>query len=191
MQVLLLVLMVYAGVGLILSLTVHLLSFFSLAPESNTLFMAIHVGIFPMWFAVVMIMQKASGNSWIGGGASRKGIWKLALSGCPPWMRFMTYGFFVYAIINFVIFALFGLGQPHGHVAGGVPPSSVWHGFSGHWMAFYSAGLAVSVSVYNRGIDNFMRRCPNGHPVGLNDTFCATCGAKLDRQSAPITGVFN
>lgn len=195
MQALLLVLIIYSGVGLILSLTVHLLSFFGSAPGSDTLFTAMHVGIFPMWFVVVMIMQKAMGNSWLGSGwggrSYRKGIWKLMLSGCPPWMRYMTYGFFAYAIFNFVIFILFNLGQPQSHLAGGTPPSSIWHGFSGHWMAFYSAGLALSVSVYNRGINNFVRRCPNGHIVGLDDTFCATCGAKLDWQSGAITGVFN
>jgi hypothetical protein len=103
----------------------------------------------------------------------------------------MTYGFFIYAIINFVIFLLFNISRPQAHLASNAPPSSIWHGFSGHWMAFYSAGLAVSVSVYNRGIDNFMRRCPNGHFVGLNDLFCATCGAKLDRQSGPMSGVFD
>jgi hypothetical protein len=59
----------------------------------------------------------------------------MALSGCPPWMRYMTYGFFIYAFVNSAIFFVLVSMHPPPN-GGGAPPPEVWHGFSGHWMAF-------------------------------------------------------
>jgi hypothetical protein len=87
-QILLPPLMVYAACGLALSLTVHVLSFFGIQFGGNALFMGLHVGIFPLWIPVVLIAAKMVN------GAQRKDFWKIALSGCPVWMRYMTYGFF-------------------------------------------------------------------------------------------------
>ena len=176
---LLLPLMVYAAGGLILSLTVHLLSFFGLQPGGTTLFGALHAGIFPLWFAVVLISRRSAGVGWLTGAGWRRNYWQEALSGCPPWMKHMTYGFFIYAILNFILFAATA---PTGKPLGGAPPSSVWHGFSGHWMAFYSAGLAVLTSAYRNGFSTAQRKCPNGHAVELNDQFCGTCGAPLEAR---------
>jgi hypothetical protein len=171
-QILLLPLMVYAACGLLLSLAVHILSFFGIQLGGNALFMALHIGIFPLWIPVVLIAQKMLG------GAQRKDFWKIALSGCPPWMRYMTYGFFIYAIVNFIIFVAFF--APTGKQAGAHVPTAVWHGFSGHWMAFYSAGLAILTTAYNRGLSNLQRQCPNGHVIGWNDSYCGTCGLHVD-----------
>lgn len=174
-QILLLPLLVYAALGLVLSVTVHLLSFAGIQPGGNALFFALHVGIFPLWLPVVLISQKMTK------GAAQKDFWKVAMSGCPSWMKYMTYGFFVYAFVNF---AFFIVTAPTGKHSGGVPPSSVWHGFSGHWMAFYSAGLAVMTSAYRKGLSNFERRCPNGHIVAFDATFCSTCGVAMNLDTA-------
>lgn len=61
------------------------------------------------------------------------------LQGSPEWMRYMVYGFFGYAFVNF---ALFISKAPTGG-GGANPPAIVWRGFSGHWMLFYSAALAT------------------------------------------------
>jgi hypothetical protein len=179
MQILLLLMMTYAAFGLIVSLTVHILSFFGIVLGGDRLFFALHVGIFPLWIPVVLIGQK------ITGGTSRKDFWKVMLSGCPPWMKYMTYGFFIYAIANFVIFIATA---PTGKQSFGGAPPSVWHGFSGHWMAFYAAGLAISTSVYRRGIGNLVPRCPNGHLVSLGDTFCPNCGVRLGARPGQSFG---
>jgi hypothetical protein len=68
--------------------------------------------------------------------------WKLVLQGSPEWMRYMVYGFFGYAFVNF---ALFISKAPTGG-GGANPPAIVWRGFSGHWMLFYSAALATLYS---------------------------------------------
>jgi hypothetical protein len=58
-QILLLPLMVYAACGLILSLAVHLMALAGLQPPGgNALFFGLHVGIFPLWLPVVLIMMK-------------------------------------------------------------------------------------------------------------------------------------
>jgi hypothetical protein len=171
-QILLPPLMLYAACGLALSLVVHILSFFGIQLGGKNLFFGLHIGIFPLWIPVVLIAQKMSG------GASRKDFWKAALAGCPPWMRYMTYGFFIYAFINFAIF--FILTASHPSVKGGDPPAEVLHGFSGHWMAFYAAGLAVLTSTYYRGLSNLQPRCRYGHEIGWNDKFCPQCGTAVD-----------
>ncbi len=173
-QMLLLPLMIYAACGLALSLAVHVLSFFGIAPGGETLFTALHIGIFPLWVPAVLIMRQMSG-----GGIRRNDFWKAALSGCPPWMRYMTYGFLAYAIINFVIFTFLVPSHPLPKQSGAELPPQVLHGFSGHWMAFYSAGLAIVTTAYRRGLSNLQRRCPFGHDVGWGDRFCPTCGASI------------
>lgn len=172
-QILLPPLMLYAACGLVLSLVVHILSFFGIQFGGNTLFFGLHVGIFPLWIPVVLVSRKMMG------GAPRKDFWKAALSGCPPWMKYMTYGFFIYAFVNFAIFIV--LLQMHPPPRGTTePPAAVLHGFSGHWMAFYSAGLAILTTAYRRGLSNLQRKCRFGHEIGWSDRFCPTCGAAVD-----------
>ena len=95
-------------------------------------------------------------------------------------MRYMTLGFFIYAIVNFAIFVLFL--APTGRQVGGEPPGAVWRGFSGHRMVFYSAGLAILTGAYRKGLSNLEPKCPNGHNIGYGDRFCPTCGTPIREQ---------
>ena len=176
-QILLLPLMAYAACGLVLSLAVHLLALAGVQVGGNALFFGLHAGIFPLWLAVVLIAMKLTNGMRLTG--MRLDYWKVVFSGCPAWMRYMTYGFFIYALVNFAIFFYVA---PVGKQIGGVPPASVWRGFSGHWMVFYAAGLAILTTAYRRGISNLEQRCPNGHSVGLDDKFCSTCGMPITEQ---------
>jgi hypothetical protein len=170
-------LMVYAACGLVLSLTVHILSLFGIAPGGTTLFTALDIGIFPLWIPVVLIGRKMAGA-----GIRRGDFWKAALSGCPPWMKVMTYGFFAYAVANFVFFMFYA---PIGQKTGANIPPTVAHGSSGHWMAFYSAGLAILITAYRRGLSNLERKCPFGHDVSWGDRFCPICGAAAAAPQDP------
>jgi hypothetical protein len=179
--VLLLPLMAYAACGLALSLAAHLLALSGRPLGGNSLFFALHVGIFPLWIPVVFISMKITSGMRLQGRmfGMRKEYREALFSGCPPWMKYMTYGFFIYAIVNFVIFVLFGsTGKP----VAGEPPSSVWRGFSGHWMVFYSAGLAILTTAYRKGLSDLQPRCPNGHAIALGDRFCSTCGLAIREQ---------
>ena len=172
MDMLLLPLMVYAACGLGLSLIVHIPSFFGIALGGNTLFTALHLGIFPLWIPVVLIGRKMAG-----GGQRRNDFWKAALSGCPVWMKYMTYFFFAYAILNLLWFIAHA---PKGQHQG---DDMIAHGFSGHWMAFYAAGLAILTTAHRYGLSNLQRTCPFGHDVSWTDKFCPTCGASVAAQN--------
>jgi hypothetical protein len=171
MDTLLLPLMVYAACGLVLSLTVHILSFFGIALGGQTLFTALQLGIFPLWIPVVLIGRKMAG-----GGQRRSDFWKAALSGCPAWMKYMTYFFLAYAVLNFL--------WPIGHAPKDQHQGDdvIAHGFSGHWMVFYSTGLAMLTTTYRRGLSNLECKCPFGHDVGWSDRSCPTCGASVAPQ---------
>jgi hypothetical protein len=153
-----------SAVGLFTSLYVHLGAVMGrrVAPES--FFWILHMGIFVVWFPTVLVANRRVGS------ARRKDYWKLALRGSPEWMRYMVYGFFGYAIVNF---GLFMLKAPTGST-GSNPPTEVWRGFSGHWMAFYSAALATLYSAVNE--NTYALRCLNGHPIPPGANYCERCG---------------
>jgi len=173
------VLIVYASVGLALSLAVHISSFFVQPPGGNALFTGLHIAIFPLWIPIVLIANLMSSGSLFTGRRPSWADWRALLAGAPVWMRMMTYGFFAYALANFAVFFIF---MATGHGASnhtGAPPALVWHGFSGHWMAFYSAGLAIATAAYRRGPENLAHKCPNGHAVSPADRYCAQCGRAI------------
>ncbi len=126
---------VLAAVGLGLSIWVHAgaLAGRRVAPEA--FFWMLHAGIFVVWIPAVFVSGKLVGNR-------RKDYWKVVLRGSPEWMRYMVYGFLGYAMVNFAIFFF----QASQGGSGANPRAVEWRGFSGHWMAFYSAALAILYS---------------------------------------------
>jgi hypothetical protein len=155
---------VLSAVGLVVSLWVHFGAVMGRRVAPEPFFWILHVGIFVVWFPTVWVAQKRVGN------LQRKDFWKVVLNGSPEWMRYMVYGFGGYAIINF---ALFMLKAPYGS-SGNNPSTTEWRGFSGHWMAFYSAALAILYSAVRANETG--SRCVNGHPVLANAAFCTQCG---------------
>lgn len=131
-------LIVVSAVGLVLSIWVHLgtLAGRTVVPES-VLFM-LSMGIFLVFIPAMMVSKDRLGDT------QRKDFWKLALRGAPDWMRYMVYGFSVYMMVNFAI--LYFLSSHGSGTSSGSPSASVWRGFSGMWMAFYSAALAILYS---------------------------------------------
>jgi hypothetical protein len=122
-----------AGVGFILSLWVHIGAVFGAKVAPDYFFVLLHVGIFVVFFPAILVAQRLVGNT------RRSDFWKVALRDVPPWLRYVVYASFGYAIFNFVLFAT---KTPAGG-SGANPPAEVWRGFSGHWMAFYSAAFAL------------------------------------------------
>jgi hypothetical protein len=125
-----------SAVGLVLSLWVHLGALMGqrVAPES--FFWILHVGVFVVWLPAVLAAQRIVGTT------NRSDFWKVVLTNSPDWMRYMVYGFGGYAMVNFLLFMV---NAPDGG-NGANPPAAVWRGFSGHWMLFYSAALAILYS---------------------------------------------
>jgi hypothetical protein len=176
MQALVVLGMIYAASGLAISLVSHVLSIFGYTPGGQTLFFALHIGIFPVFgFMMLLYGQRMLATT------DRRAAEELMLSGCPRWMRLMVRGFTIYTGVNFAIFILLMMVRGDPNTGNGVPPE-VWRGFSGHWMLFYAVPLAALTTVYTKGIANLQPKCPLGHDVGLADKFCPTCGSAIDKS---------
>ncbi len=112
--------MLVAALGFTLSLAAHIASISGKTIPSVLPVMDLHIGIFVVWLPAVWVVGRMTGS------ANRKDLWKIALSGCPLWMRRAVYGLFVYTALNFVLFMMrTGTGRD----AGEASPSIVW-GFS-------------------------------------------------------------
>jgi hypothetical protein len=125
-----------SAVGLVLSLWVHLGALMGRRVAPEPFFWILHVGIFVVWLPAVLVSQRLVGTM------NRNDFWKIVLKNSPDWMRYMVYAFGGYAMVNFLLFMV---NAPKGG-NGANPPAVVWRGFSGHWMAFYSAALAILYS---------------------------------------------
>ena len=128
-----------AAVGLGVSLWVHIGAIAGRRVVPLTFFIMLHLGCFVVFIPAIWVGQRLVGST------ARRDFWKAVLRWAPDWMRYMVYGFFAYAIANFALFMI--QAPPHG--GSGNPPAIVWRGFSGHWMAFYSASMAILYSAVN------------------------------------------
>jgi hypothetical protein len=161
--------LIIAAIGFILSVAAHTYGLMGWTIPGGNAVWSLHVGIFIVWIPTVLVGMRITRDG------ARKDFWKMALAGCPDWMRYGFYGVFAYAAINFILF----IGATgHTRPQGDAPPSVV-RGFSGHWMVFYYAAFAVLYSAIHSPQLLKTRLCPNGHPVSHADSFCPTCGAAL------------
>src|SRR6266852_3868241 len=161
MKALLVPLIGVAGMGLVLSLLVHLTAVAGVPSPLGSAAWGLHIGVFLVGFPAVFVAQSLTRD------AKRMDFWRVALRGCPQWMRYMTYGFFGYAFINFALFFAGMFGHRDDELAN-------LRGFSGHWMAFYSGALALLYSYVHA--DTTVRRCINGHPASAWASYCEICG---------------
>ena len=166
---------VLAAIGLILSLIVHLSALVGIDLGLGQAVWALHIGVFVVWLPTVSLVTiKTTGDF------RRLDFWKAALRGCPDWMRKMTYGFFGYAVVNFIIFIFLTVNHPGSHSNEAAPVTL--RGFSGHWMAFYSIALAALYSSTRIKETDTERRCLNDHLMAPLAKFCEECGAPVSLQ---------
>ena len=158
-----------AAIGLVVSLVSHIYSLFGLLGPLGDFSWIMHIGIIIVWIPAVIASQSLSR------GVPSKDFWKAALQGCPPWMRYLTYFFFGYAIFNF---ALFFISAPSHPPSGPMPPSVV-RGFSGHWMAFYCAAFSILYSKNRLSGQHKPTHSPSGHPISPIAKSCDTCGSHV------------
>jgi len=120
---------IFAGTGLILSLIVHVLGFFGVVLPIKDAVFALHMGIFVIWIPVVALNQ----------GRGRNDMFKQG----PKWVQRALTCVFVYALASFIYFIATAPSKKERRSAGKSAPPSVVRGFSGHWILFYSVGLAA------------------------------------------------
>ena len=115
-----------ASIGLVASLWVHVGAVMGRRVAPEVFFWILHVRIFVVWFPAALTAQSVVGN------LNRRDFWRVVLKGSPGWMRYMVYGFFGYACVNFLLLMT---NAPTGN-NGPNPPAAVWRGFSGHgWLS--------------------------------------------------------
>ena len=160
-----------SAIGFVLSVAAHLAAVTGSPIPFGKAVWALHIGIFVVWLPTVLVSIRLTR------GARRKDFWKIALVGCPKWMRTALYVIFGYAILNFVLFI--ATIPSHRQPPGDAPPQVV-RGFSGHWMVFYGAAFATLYSASVVGYSGTDRKCSNGHSVAITAKFCEECGASLE-----------
>lgn len=158
-----------SAMGLTLSFILHVTAYLGidlgLGKNVNLFF----IGIFIVWLPTVIIANKNAQ------GGKQSDFWKIAMIGCPDWMKKMTFGIFYYAIFNFILSMIFLSKQSPNHT--GIPTLLELRLMSGHEMVFYSAALAVLYSA--KHTSKVVTKCPNGHDVSPLANYCDECGSKI------------
>jgi hypothetical protein len=159
-----------AAIGFILSVAAHLAAIVGSPIPFGKAVWALHIGIFVVWLPTVLVGIRFTR------GCNRRDYWKVALAGCPKWIRTGLYLLFGYAMLNFIVFIAMTPAQSR--PKGDAPPEVV-RGFSGHWMVFYGAAFATLYSASVIGYSWMDRKCRNGHSVPATAKFCEECGVPL------------
>jgi hypothetical protein len=164
--------------GLALSMVAHIMALAGASFSGDKFVWCLHIGIFVVWLPAVIVMSSVTRF------AKNNDVWKVALAGCPVWMRRAMYGLFGYAILNFVI--SFVATAPERKHPQDPASASIVRGFSGHWMIFYGAAFAVLYSRIHAPQFYRARRCPQGHDASPVDRFCSKCGYEFPEESGSV-----
>lgn len=124
-----------ALLGFVLSAIVHVLSYVGVAvPDRFPAAWALHVGIFPLFFPLVLQLRRWTGtqwNWWAGSGMRQ------LLRFFPAWAYALVIILWIYVPINFFYAAGFlDVVRGNGHT-GALSPVMTARAFSGHWLVFY------------------------------------------------------
>ena len=154
-----------SGCGFLLSFIEHVSALFGIPSSIGQFSKYLNFGLFVVWLPAVLAANSLAKDF------KQREFWKAVLRACPKWMKNMSYFFFGYAILNFILFGI------DSSVSGASPnPGRL---SSGHLMAFYSVAMGILYSVLHVKEHDKTRRCPNGHPTSPAANFCEQCGAKI------------
>lgn len=170
MAALLVPLLALAATGFLFSALVHIVALTGVVPLGGNAVVALHVGVFAIWFPVVVLAIRIS--------QGQRGFmsWGVLLSGCPVWFRGFLLVLFAYAFLNF--FLAFNGEAGHKQQGDALAPATL-RGSSGHWMLFYAAGFGVLLTAYRLPWMLRGATCPRGHRVLRDAQSCPMCGAAL------------
>lgn len=129
-----------SAIGLLLSLIVHVATWISVPIPSAA--MRLHLVALLACIPTLFVGNRLAVHD------ERGDFWKAALRGCPPWMRLTFYLIFSYAVVNFIIFFVGTFFNPRPST------NTTFRGFSGYWMLFFAAALAICYSALHVSQDN-------------------------------------
>ena len=157
----------FAALGWMAGLIVNVLSVADIDITEKVPFIWIlHVGIFVVWIPTILKLRKNEElklfqKSGVLTRTNPTGFFKIILKNMPTWLIIISAIGFIYAIINFMLFAAGQPGVPdiqngqyvlqnHGQLIRTLTEQEYHHykanearGFSGHWIAFYGMAMAV------------------------------------------------
>lgn len=151
-----------AVTGWILALLVHILSLADIDVKQTVPFVwLLHIGVFIVWIPVIFSLKENVEIKPMGKSMNAIGFYKIIFKETPTWMKVIAGAGFVYAFINFMLFAASPSGTPdikdgqfilqnHGQVIRTITEyeyhhykANVMRGFSGHWIFFYGVAIAA------------------------------------------------
>lgn len=130
---LLLLMMLFAACGLLLSFAAQVVSFTGVQLGDNALFPALWSGIFPTFAAVIFIGILEKNRKMPGRSDDEIDHWELVLAGCPTFIKWIFWACFAYAWVIGMVLAVLNTHDPN----------MIWRGSSVFGMMFYAMGLAV------------------------------------------------
>ena len=123
-------------------------------------------GLFVVWLPTIFAMNRLTK------GFERKETWRVALRGCPKWMRVSCWVVFGYGWGTSMLLMLFTDARASALTSARTLSAFVLIFFVVATCVLYSATQAEK---YDR-----TRKCTNGHQVGPLAKFCEVCGAPCD-----------
>ena len=154
------VVMVLAGVGALLCLSLYLFSvtgIFTLPSEDGA---ALFAGIFLVWVPTILLMNRLTWDF------KQKDLWTAALRGYPSWMRNTLW------VVIGCVFAVSFISLLSKENLGEAPDSFVLFPIT-----FYAVAFCVMYSFIQAEKQDPLRRCLNGHSISPLAKFCEECGA--------------
>jgi len=163
------VVMFLAFIGLALSFAGLLASYGGLSLFDDGFARKLSIGMFVVWLPTVIVAARTCRS------VARNDMWKIMLSGCPPWMRGALWTACGFGMLNFVY-----------SVTRGKDHSSFIQSAGGHLIIFYGIAFCVMYSALHAPQLLNARVCINGHLVSPGDAFCPKCGVSMDMVSRPV-----
>ena len=170
----------FAALGFVLSLVTHVYNVLGLTgplgDDSNILSSG--------GMVAVILVGLAYHYTWVRG--SPLDFWWVAPGARRPWMRYLTYGFGAYVVLNSLPLLLYppSRGTPYSvqHLA----TSRVMSLYS---MVWYGAACNVLYLKSQSPVKTSPTSCKNGHAVAALSTHCETCGAPIESSSGGTKSV--
>jgi hypothetical protein len=169
---------VFAGVGFVACLALHVIAFFATPPGGGPLFVGLMFAVFPLHVVVTLLTMRSMGGlrfnqRW-------GGFWDRAYPDCPVWMRRVVLALQIYA--GLAILFLFTTATPVGKnnlAAAQFHGRAILAGSSAVLLMFYGYAFVAARTLYRRAPEQLTPRCQNGHPVARSDRFCPQCGVPI------------
>ncbi|GAA4840690.1 hypothetical protein [Algivirga pacifica] len=156
---------ILAGLGLILGLTVHIISLLGIYIGDSIPFVwMLHLGIFVVWVPAVLLLKDNPELQQLNASKNKNPLkfYGILFKNAPKPVMVISLFFFAYAMINFFLFMQSGGGgvpsiidgkyviNNHGNIIKELTEAEFFkmkaneiRGFSGHWIAFYSLSMGI------------------------------------------------